>query len=676
MRRILLPILGLSLACGPVRGAGNMIRRHGADGLAFTDDDPLRVCASWLRGMFFVGHNWVDTTPMAPANPDFPEDTVLIYLDPETMTTQEITLLPSLGTWSNPKQIRNKPESWTGNEAYIGGNGFRHRMDQQAAGAAGFELTRDTPALRFDPDWFGDLPGGFLFDIKDIRLEEFSIREGFVMGALLTDAGFTESLTCKINMLVGRVHALVKILILGEKWYTLGDPVPEQNPDPNAVPDPGGAEPESLANDPEFRAGLLRQVEQDMGVTGADASLVRDRLISEVQAAERDDREVSCANIQLPSITDPGFCGKVDRIVQGNGEPQSGLQDTLATDGMMRENGASLVQTLLDNKLETEVENGKRVAGWLDWKKPLSRDEMQEKLAETLKIQSRLSEQYGKLLGSPVIDNATAAPASGSSELYSGSFLYNSLYFYGPAHRWFIEKDANNPGLVEDYVYSRINRLNPYQLEKMAPYQIRSDHGSWTQDTYAPWERIDLITAKPFTVKTMIPWPPPPEAIGPGEALIVGDEAAAGLWGEASAGAKRPPEKSSMLLVAIRHRVTGSALAGSVTSGLVIHLYQQTSTGKKLVWVEHPRSPIPVPSAMTATSINGPGVHTLQASVLNRLPPATGYEYHWTVGDQRETIVTQRGRTTRAMATLDGVNALCYVRTVDGRTGLGLAGSP
>ena len=45
-------------------------------------------------------------------------------------------------------------------------------------------------------------------------------------------------------------------------------------------------------------------------------------------------------------------------------------------------------------------------------------------------------------------------------------FIFQSSYFYGPKGLWLIQRRKGDaPGLVEQYVYARLNTVNPYDVE-------------------------------------------------------------------------------------------------------------------------------------------------------------------------------------------------------------------
>ena len=698
--------------CG-VCDAQNMIHRHGPDGIAFTPDDPLRAHMSIHRGTFFTTMNWAYEAPKL-GRPDFPEDLYIHFLNLDDWETEDFVV------FSQDPRYENRKDKWIdregfdsgqprptsidssnyGNEMYVSGNGFAHDVSRR--GRDNLVLTKENPAIAMEPAWLDNVPSL----VKEARMEEFLVPVGTILGAYnLND--FDESLTSRLDLMVGLVHVFIEIKFLFisiNKWLKVGSSVGGGGgggDDITSAADLSSDQRSALeqfvsvyidggtVEGQSFQAHPADELEAELGIR----SQLQTKMVEESVRAAAAEQTPSCVNIGIADSSSLA-CTQASSIFNEMSQPVKQLVNVSNNADDLGEHLAN-IQEKIDEKLQTTVSGDRkntanRDPNWMKWRDPYDGDSGSNVNQQNLDrlVKSKLNDRLKEF-------ERYAAPESATLDdddplVQSGGYLFNSLYLYGPQGRWLLDHNAadgnGDPaygrtfGLIEDYVYARVNRLNPYHTYGVSglPPGVPPGLG------YAEWHRLDLIDpSDKHTGQTLVPWPPPPRMWGEGESFITGEEGATGRP-DKNANPPVAPYKAAMALVSIVPTDVDEAnQSGKLQLYAWYGFYTDPADSGDVL--EIPWSPVVAASSDPDLSEDmdlpasyfdaGKRVRQFGVTVVNSLSPSPSYHFMWDL-DHDRTIESTRGRSTRNIESLNYVDgrsrAACYVMDDDGRTGLAL----
>ena len=676
-------LVGLALASGafaqsapaatPTTDAGSIVDLHGPDGLGFTGDDPLRVNVAAHRGVFFLSYNSVgpfkvhaNIPPVNPLPPAAPEKTELGFIDLSNQRVSRIALQPFGKQWGPPLEIgrSDPPPGWGDNADFIvAGAGLRHEIfgnnmlqsrtkDQDAA------VHLDPDWIRTDPGETAGCPGAALAGLMEkitalgidyISLERFQMDKGQVISATrmpalfddANDADFSNALAASFRVRIGEVWSKLKGGIGG---FIVGTLAALVGPLFNLQVTDGyirmpTQEIRQLSDVPPGMAeGITGQISDNPALNGKVTA-------TQVLTAAMADGDPDCAAL---GITDPSVCETALKPLVMNA--RSSLHALVQ--------GPKMIQGMLDcvSKYQPPLAPGQEPTyGWREWK-DLTKSKLSGVIDRVVKIP--LKDELKKLM---VGDPASAEDRGRPNQ--SGGFIFNSAYFYGPKGLWLIQRRRGDPpGLVEQYVYARLNSINPYDSE-----------GADGEQTIR-WRQLDLITQKPRVPEPpRLPWPPATTrpggadrdlaAYGNGTGQLVGDEGANGT-------APGDPEQASTMAMAVNpDEKTGRLnVAFTVRSSMLVG--QQR--GDLIPWARIPANPaetIPLPPTYKEAGV---GARNFRVGITNRklgrVPQ--GFRYNWDF-DCDGKIDSFYGNVTRRIKSTGQVAACYVVDPVTQRTGVG-----
>jgi hypothetical protein len=656
----------------PPPGEGSIIDLHGPDGMPFSTDDPLRVNVAAHRGVFFLSYNSVgafrvhaNIPPVNPIPPAVGERTELGFINLSDNTVTRIGLHPLSRQWDQPVDIgqRDPPPGWGDDADFIvQGSALRHEIN---GGDMLASRNRDADAaVKLDPAWIrlgpgetAGCPGGMMAQLMQmmtdlgidyVALERFSMDKGQIVSATRLPSNFvtapnefSNALGASFRVRIGEVWSRLKGglggMIVGLLAATLGKlfnlevnqgwiRMPIQDIKNIAQVPPG------------MREGVAQQIAANPGLTGR----VTPEAVLEAAMGNRPD---TC---QAMGVADPNVCETELRP----------LIDQTRTALKAVVNGPRTIQGLMDCVAKYVPGNPPRY-GFREWR-DLTKSKLSGIVDRVVKIP--LKDELQRLL---VGEGNQIAPEDSGRPMQSGAFIFNSAYFFGPKGRWLIQRNPGaEAGLVENYVYARLNQVNPYDVEGPAGEQtIR-------------WRQLDLITQKARAPEPpRLPWPPATtrpgaaerdySAWGKGTCQLIGDEAANGLQGGDI------PEQVSTMAMAVSPDERGGRL--NVAFTVKSSLTSGQRRGDLIPWARVPANPneaLPLPPGYTQA---GRGSRAFRVAVSNRrlgrVPQ--GFRFNWDF-DGNTQIDSHYGNVVRRIQSAGQV-ATCYViDPVSLRTGFGM----
>lgn len=652
----------------------SIVDLHGQDGLPFTHDDPLRVNVAAHRGVFFLSYNSVgpfkvhaNIPPVNPLPPAATERTELGFIDLTNQRVSRIGLHPFSRTWETSQEIgrQDPPPGW-GDKAdfIIAGSALRHeifgnnmltsqRKDEDAA------VHLDPEWIRLNPGEIAGCPGAFMatlmqkmtdLGIDYISLERFSMDKGQVISATRLpsvfegpgDGEFSNALSASFRVRIGEVWSKLKGGIGGFIVGTLAalvGPLFNLQVTDGYIRMPINEITRIEDVPPGMAEGITGQIAANEGLNGK----VTAQQILQAALAPGDP---SCAGT---GITDANVCDTQLKPLISNA--RTTLKSLVQ--------GPRTIQGLLDcvAKYTPPLQpGGQATYGWKEWK-DLSKTKLSGVVERVVKIP--LKDELKKLM----VGDQTNPEDRGRPNL-SGGYIFNSAYMYGPKGQWLIQRRRGDPGgLVEKYVYARLNSVNPYDAE-----------GPDGEQTIR-WRQVDLITQKARAPEPpRLPWPPATtrpgsserdfSAWGNGTCQLIGDEGANGTQPgdfpeqvSTMAMAVNPDERAGRLNVAFTVR-------SSLTSG------QQR--GDLIPWARIPANgaeQVPLPPNYKEA---GQGARNFRVAITNRklgrVPQ--GFRYHWDF-DGDTAIDSFYGNVVRKINSTGQVAACYVVDPATARTGVG-----
>jgi hypothetical protein len=656
----------------------SVIDLHGPDGLVFSADDPLRVAAATQNGVFFLSYNSLSAFPTtghanipgAPAVPPSPaEKSELGFIDLTNMTVTRRPLFPASAEnrWQAPIPIGGTPPGWRAGVDYlVGGSALRHEIHGGQLAQAR-EKEREAAVL-LDPAWVkipqGELngcPGGAMAALMDrftalgvdyTLLERFSMDKGQVVACLEMPANFKafsgkfrQAFSTSFRVRIGEIWSKLKptlggflvglgaaiggAILPGVRMEVTDGYIRMPTDDIRTIDD-------LRRQFPDFERGVADQISDNRALAGRVTSA---QILTAALASDGD-----CASV---GITDGTLCEEQVRpLIQS---ARTAIRSLVA--------GPKLLQGILDC-VARFVDGRPPVYGWRPWRDP-NAGQLASLADRVVKV--KLEDRLRNLLVAE-----QPAPQDDGRPNLSGGYTFQSAFLYGPKGKWLIQRQRGVPplGLIEQFVYARLNSINPYDLQ-----------GPPGRETVG-WRQLDLITQEERGPRPpRLPWPPRSRVNGgldssawaEGTCQMVGDEAANGTEDNPDF----PEQVSTMCMVlSPDERRNALNIAFSVRSTLTSGQRQ----GRELIWARYPPLPsqpsVELPPSYAAA---GRGARLFRVGIANvrdgRAP--RGYRFDWDIeGDNA--IDSQYGNVVRKIDPTGAV-ATCYVvDPVTGRTGAGM----
>ena len=663
--------------CATAQDAGSIVDLHGQDGLPFTQDDPLRVNVAAHRGVFFLSYNSVgpfkvhaNIPAVNPLPPAAAERTELGFIDLTNNRVSRIGLHPFSKTWDPPQEIgrSDPPPGWGPNADFIvAGAGLRHEIFGNNMLTS--KNKDDDAAVHLDPEWIrlgpgevagcpGALMAGLMQKMTDlgidyISLERFSMDKGQVISATrlpavfdggLSENEFVNALSASFRVRIGEVWSKLKGgiggLIVGTLAALVGPLFNLQVTDGYIrMPIEEITRIEDVP--PGMAEGITGQIAQNDGLVGKVTA-------QQILAAALAPGDPNCAAL---GITSASVCETQLKPLIANA--RSTLKSLVQ--------GPRTIQGLLDCVAKYQppaTPGGQATYGWKEWK-DLSKTKLSGVVERVVKIP--LKDELKKLM---VGEGPQIAPEDRGRPNQSGGYIFNSAYFYGPKGKWLIQRRRGDPpGLVEQYVYARLNSVNPYDAE-----------GAEGEQTIR-WRQLDLITQKARAPEPpRLPWPPATTrpgsadrdyaAWGNGTCQLVGDEGANGT----QAG-DFPEQASTMAMV-----VNPDERAGRLNVAFTVRstLTSGQARGDLIPWARIPANPaenVPLPPNYREA---GAGSRNFRVAITNRKlgKVPQGFRYYWDF-DGDLNIDSYYGNVVRKINSTGQVAACYVVDPATSRTGVG-----
>lgn len=655
----------------PDAGAGSIVDLHGPDGLGFTSDDPLRVNVAAHRGVFFLSYNSVgafrvhaNIPPVNPLPPAVGERTELGFINLSDNTVSRLGLHPLSRQWDPPVEIgrQEPPPGWdAGADFIVAGSALRHEI---TGGDMLASTNRDADAaVKLDPAWIrlgpgetAGCPGGAMAQMMQmmtdlgvdyVALERFSMDKGQIIAATRLPSNFataqnefSNALAASFRVRIGEVWSRLKGgfggLIVGILAATIGKLFNlEVNNGWIRMPI---NEIKTLQQvPPGLQEGIAAQIATMPGLQGR----VTPQVVLEAAMGIRPSTAAAMG------INDPA-------VFEEQLKP---LVDTTRTTLKSLVAGPRTIQGLIDCVARYQPGNPP-VYGFREWR-DLTKSKLSGIVDRVVKIP--LKDELERLL----VGEGVANPEDRGRPMQSGAYIFNSAYLYGPKGRWLIQRQPGaEAGLVENYVYARLNQVNPYDLE--------GPPGEGT----VRWRQLDLITQKARAPEPpRLPWPPATTrpgsadrdyaAWGKGTCQLIGDEAANGTQ------AGDLPEQVSTMAMAVSpdERANRLDIAFTVRSSLT----SGQKRGDLIPWARIPANPnenLPLPPGYREA---GRGSRSFRVAVSNRrlgrVPQ--GFRFNWDF-DGNLQIDSHYGNVVRRINGTGQVSTCYVVDPVSLRTGFGM----
>jgi hypothetical protein len=666
---------------GDTANAGSMtiVDLHGPDGLPFTVDDPLRVATATHNGVFAISYNAVSAFPaerhanipaVPPLVPKTPQEKAeLMFLDLTNYTISRHNLSFSSDPddkWDEPIPLDAKPGIFVEGEDYLaGGSALRHEIvggplksskERNISREADAAIIIDPRMMKPPKEATGKCPGtgGMIAKITEqgidyAMLERFAIDKAQVFALLKVSGEFETEFAFSFRVRIGEIWAKLANNLFGGLIKLgvglLGGAIGSMIGMPIKVTD-------GYLHMPVEDITKVEDVPAEVSQAVADKIAEKPSLSGKVTAQQILEAAVSNSDCASIGVKDENLCA--DEVKPLIDATKGTLKSLVA--------GPKLIQGIVDCIAKYVDLQPKPIYGWIGFKNPKDVDEKTKSLAQRV-IKVGLDTELNKCLYPP--DQINLEQGVRRPNL-SASYLFDSSFLYGPKGKWIVQRDANaEPGLVEEYLYIRLNLLNPFDIE--GPEEKRT----------AGWTQLDFITEKPVkTPPPRVPWPPIGKYVtgetndktwGGGTCQIIGDEAANGTEDSLP---PTPDQCSTMAMVVNPDETTGRLhIAFTVRSA-----YKGSPKGKEIIWANYPpRTGLPTVSLPPTYREAGQGARAFRIAVgnLNMGKVPGGYEYNWDFNGDTQ-IDSWFGNTVRKISQVGNV-AVCYVvNPATGQTGVGM----